>query len=233
MIIKTFFQSLLDFIYPNFCKNCQSPLTSHEVVYCDECWSALEIISEPYCHRCGAPLEEDKCQPGDFVFAEVRSLAKFDQQLLKDAIHLMKYNMIRSVGKYLGARLGEVLRETPAYQDVDAIVPVPLHSARFRERGYNQSKLIAEGISSVMNTKIMTNQLIRIKNTVSQTSLSREERQQNVHRAFVVKNPEMVNDKIILLVDDVLTTGSTLNSCAEAFISAGAKKVLAATIARA
>jgi len=123
--------------------------------------------------------------------------------------------------------------EEDLWLDVDAIVPVPLHPVREKERGFNQSQVLAKRLSEIKKIQLLDKRLVKVKNIPPQTSLQANERARNVRGAFKVKRPETVKDKVILLVDDVYTTGSTLRECSLALREAGAKEVKAMTIARA
>jgi ComF family protein len=151
---------------------------------------------------------------------------------LQRLIHLLKYGGMTSIGAELGARLAE----TPvcgALSGADAIVPVPLHRAKFRERGYNQSAFIARGIASVTGQTILERALLRNRFTPSQTALGVPQRRANMPGAFSVppRRRSDVGGKCILLVDDVITTGATLHACATALQSAGAVRIIGCALA--
>jgi ComF family protein len=129
-------------------------------------------------------------------------------------IHLMKYNGKKEIGQYLGLIYGRELMLSPLYQNVDVIIPVPLHPKKKRKRGYNQSELIAKGLSETMKIPVDTKTLIRTTASDSQTKKSRYRRWENVKEIFCVTNFTLLQNKHILLVDDVLTTGATIDSCA-------------------
>ncbi len=132
---------------------------------------------------------------------------------VRQLTHQLKYSNSPKIGVELGERLGYFLKNTH-FSEIDIIVPVPLHPKKLYERGYNQSSKIADGMSNVMNKRWSDDALIRTENTVSQTKKTRLERFENVKNAFHIQRPEMLKGKHILLVDDVLTTGATLEACA-------------------
>jgi ComF family protein len=111
-------------------------------------------------------------------------------------------------------------------------VPVPIHKKRLKKRGYNQSSLIAKAVAKALKVKFINNLLYKIKNTVPQSSLSEKERKLNVRRAYIVRNSQMIKDKIVLLIDDIYTTGATVEECSKELKEAGAKDVIVATIAK-
>lgn len=147
-------------------------------------------------------------------------------------IYDLKYRGIRGIGRHFGQMLGERIQKTgiPVY---DAIVPVPIHHARKRERGYNQSDMIAEGLAAVMDIPVDGKLIFRTSNTTSQTTLSKAERLDNIKGKIAVNPRKNVAGKCFLICDDVMTTGSTLNNCAHALIAAGAANVDAAVLAMA
>jgi ComF family protein len=146
-------------------------------------------------------------------------------------IHLLKYGKRPSLAKRLGRMMSILVLRDPLLSRAELVVPVPLHSARQRERGYNQSELLASALAESLGIRLVKNALVRRKNTKSQTGLTPEQRMRNVADAFEVKKPDTLKGKKVLLVDDVMTTGSTLRFCAEALLGAGADKVFGITCA--
>ena len=129
-------------------------------------------------------------------------------------IHELKYKGNREAGAFLGQELGKRLQEAPLFQGIDYLIPVPLHPKREKERGYNQSMIIAQGIAEVTSINIGVDFLVRSVNTATQTHKSKEERWQNVRNIFELRHAERLEGKYVLLIDDVLTTGATLEACA-------------------
>lgn len=134
-------------------------------------------------------------------------------------LHLLKYNGRKDIGVVLGKELGKKLAQSELYNKIDAVIPVPLHPKKQKIRGYNQAEAIANGISETMNIPTINDVLIRTQFTQTQTKKNREERIKNVAQAFSVQNPEKLSGKHILLVDDVITTGATLEVCANTLIN--------------
>jgi ComF family protein len=129
-------------------------------------------------------------------------------------IHQLKYKNNREIGYFLGELFGLKLMQSSLFEDVDYIVPVPLHRKKLRKRGYNQSEVIATGIGKTFGKELNTNNLFRKEHTSTQTRKSRFARWENVSGIFDIRNPEVFSEKHILLIDDVITTGSTLEACA-------------------
>lgn len=146
-------------------------------------------------------------------------------------IHALKYKEYKSIGLDLGMCIAKVLKELNL--EVDILIPVPLHRIKYRERGYNQSEFIARGIASIIDKPIVSNAVRRIRYTQTQTNLNIEERHKNLENAFELTphSSVILSRKKCLLVDDVITTGATTNSCAQTILSAGSAEIIAAAAA--
>jgi len=251
-ILKTFLQlksSLLDFVFPANCILCGShlsPETGEESsegscpasLICLECWESLNVLPHPLCPKCRAFLNQSqdafantrRCPNcAESPLRLNRSLGLFDPNY-QTLIHYFKYKRKITLGKKLGRRLGEILKEEEFLEDYDFLIPVPLHPSRERERGYNQSKILADEISRLTSLPLLDKVLFRKKNTRDQTYLTAEERERNVKGAFRLKHSLTLQGKKILLVDDVMTTGTTLKECSKILKEAGAKEVAGATV---
>jgi len=227
-------QAVLDFVLPAFCGVCDKPLKEYEKVVCEECMSQIQFISEPYCLRCGKPTKGEKvcigCLLHPHKLLRIRVLGVYTG-VLATLIHLLKYARKLSLATKLGSMMSKLVIEDNFLSRAQLIVPVPLHPTRMRERGYNQSELLAKSMVEYLNVPMSTKSLLRVKNTRSQTTLSPEQRRLNVKGAFIVKNNKDIANKHVLLVDDVFTTGATLDECAIALINGGAAAVYAITCA--
>ena len=166
------------------------------------------------------------------VFSFARSYGPFDE-IFQKIIHLFKYRRKLSLSKPLAALMGATVRGDARYSPMEALIPVPLHSAKRRARGYNQSELLARDLSRTTGLPLLERVLVRALNTRSQSKLSLSGRMANVQDAFRVKAPRQIQDRQIVLVDDVLTTGATADACASALLKAGAAQVSVVTMARA
>ncbi|MFH1335734.1 MAG: ComF family protein [Candidatus Zixiibacteriota bacterium] len=231
---------LLDFIYPQSCPICKEPVSQDVKGVCENCWSILAILPHSFCPYCKSFFEEE-----DLVlrhhclflnrFEErrimaVRSLGTFDDYY-KILIHRFKYERKIPLGKRLAQSLGEKIVLDMNLSKCDLVIPVPLHRARKRERGFNQSEILAEGVSKVLDVATLNTLLKRKKNTKDQTRLNVQQRKENVEGAFAVTHPDEVTGKWVILVDDVMTTGATLNECAKMLLEAGAERIFAVTLA--
>ena len=160
------------------------------------------------------------------------SLLNFEKDTpIQDLIHLLKYGNKPIVGNYLGNLFAEKYRNDLYELKISAIVPVPLYHSKKAERGYNQSYHFAKGISRILGIKINSSTVVRTRKTETQTHLTREERNKNVEKAFRIKSNSKLDGKNILVVDDVITTGSTINECTKIIKSAGAENIYAGSIA--
>ena len=229
--LKGLGQDLLDFIFPSHCYLCSQYLSSPEKFYCNNCIQNLPALAKPFCPICKIYITElpaiHFCQTNlEWVY----SLWSYHKPV-EILVHKIKYEGKTGLARNLGQILAEQIRANNSLNRVDLIVPVPLHHSRHRERGYNQAEIIAQTISPTLNLKMAPDLLIRKKNTKDQTRLTAVERIENVRDAFSVKDEIEIEGMTIMLVDDVITTGATLDECARTLQSAGARKIYACTLA--
>jgi ComF family protein len=222
---RTFFPSLLDLIFPPRCVSCKA-LGQR---LCDSCAGGISWIDSNICAKCGLPLKinTSHCCIDPVGLRFVRSAAVFSGAMRK-ALHAMKYYSDRSLAEQLIRRAHPHWH--PPSWDFDALMPVPLGRQRQQTRGYNQSHLLASALSRMVDIPVDTKSLFRVRETQSQVGLSIRARKENTANAF---RAAAVHDRKVLLIDDVCTTGATLQSCAEALVQAGSTGVGAITIARA
>ena len=235
--LKLLLGDLLDFIYPSRCGVCGRELSREDAVICAGCWQTLSCIAAPFCPRCGLPTSPlnllcSACEVRDHVFSFARSYGPFDETFQK-IIHLFKYSRKLSLSKPLAALMGATVRGDARYSPMEALIPVPLHSVKCRARGYNQSELLARDLSRITGLPLLDKVLVRAINTQSQSKLNLSARVENVQDAFRIKGSRQIQDRRIVLVDDVLTTGATADACARTLLRAGAAQVSVVTIARA
>jgi ComF family protein len=222
---------LLEVIAPRHCEICLKhiqPKASRLEFICDSCFDNIPYADEPEAifNRFIQNFSKDDLSIS--MAYSLISLKKDDRWL--EPIHKLKYKGFERVGFELGKELGKLLLYYNK-TDFDALIPVPIHHARRRERGYNQSEAIALGIASVIDITVNTNLIIRQKYTISQTKLNKEERTKNIINAIQPYQLNLnLNGKTYLLIDDVLTTGSTLNTAGNLLLGMGAKRVEVATV---
>lgn len=225
-------QSLLDLLFPPSCISCKIANSW----LCQNCLSGISFINTPVCNRCGTPLAADapfckQCKKNPLPDIDgIRSASYFDHNPIRPAIHFLKYRNHKALASVLATLLADAYHRFQLVADI--VVPVPLHAARLRERGYNQSALLAKALGTILHLSINTNTLQRTRQTKSQMTLSIKERHQNVRDAFACTNRELA-DRSVLLIDDVCTTGSTLNACANALRKSGVAAVWGLTLAKA
>ena len=151
-------------------------------------------------------------------------------EMLQKLLHRLKYKGNYQMGQVLGVQMGNVFKQSGFMVGIDMIIPVPLHEKKFRQRGYNQSEYIAIGLSQATGVEVVKGSLLRTVYTESQTHKGRFERWENVSNIFTVANPESLNGKHILLIDDVVTTGATLEACVQTLLQNSRVKVSVATV---
>lgn len=224
---KNFILDFFDFFFPNFCLLCNKKITRSTFSLCSDCLGKLELsnkkdISEFYNHN----------------FVQSKLITNFYSkfEFVKDGffqkiIHQLKYNGKSHIGILLGRELGKDLSKQSWFEEIDIMIPVPIHRIKKFIRGYNQSLLIVKGINQITKKSYDDNIIKRIKNTETQTHLHLHERIENVKDAFKVINKGKVLNKKILIVDDVCTTGSTVSEIARTLLDAGAKELNLATLA--
>ena len=226
--VNYIYHALLDFIYPPYCSFCQSSLSDGKYLVCDACWDNLPFF--PKRHDILIELEENL--NGESYLSGANAVWEFKKNI-QFIIHQLKYEHHTCLANKIGYYMANLLREENCLDCVSLIIPVPLHKKRIRKRGYNQSELIGETISQIVHVPINTTSLQRVKNTISQTKLDRHQRTQNVADAFNVIKKEEIEGKKIVLIDDVITTGSTINACARELKQNGAEEVFALSAVKA
>jgi ComF family protein len=243
-------ESLFATLFPSDCRLCGAPLVNiSRLPVCEECLSAMRPISGGVCATCGERLVSPYafsnergeprcglCRRLEPPFAKAAAYGSYDGGL-RELIHLLKYEQVRPAANVLGRMLAEAIEDLqPSFGVTVLLVPVPLHAGKLRQRGFNQSELIARATLKLKpagdRPVLKANVLERRRETQSQTGLTRHQRRENIRGAFVVTKPDEVRGREILLVDDVFTTGTTVSECARILRRAGASKVLVATVAR-
>lgn len=233
---------ILDFLLPTSCAYCNYPVEDSGVpFFCSSCWADFSSIDGPACPSCGRPFDSPETlshSPHHLCLTCRQALPAFDQALsigyfegpLREAIHQFKYRPCRALGKPLAAWMAGKIRPV---SDIDYIMPVPLHTARLRLRGFNQALVIAHELSMAFSLPLSYDNLSRVRSTRPQVELAGEERIKNVAGAFALRRLDELKDRNVLLIDDVFTTGATMNECATVLKNAGVSRVTALTIARA
>lgn len=226
--MKTFLNGFAGLFYPRVCQACGNSLFKGEEIICTFCMYHLPKTN----------YHEDENNPiirhfwGKVNISAASSYYFFNKgQKVQKLVHRLKYKGQKEIGLKIGELYGHELSKSERFCSADLIVPVPLHKSRLRTRGYNQSDFFAKGLSSALNIPAETALLVRNKKTETQTRKNRFSRWQNVSEVFSLRTKTTIEGKHFLLVDDVITTGSTLSACAEVLLKHKNTKVSIASIA--
>jgi len=233
------FRALLDLLFPPLCHICKTFIPkAGDLFICADCLSKITFLVSPLCSVCGAPFITEG--GGDHVcgiclrsppFHIGRSATLFAGPV-QELIHRFKYGHRVHLSQPLGLLTARALALFCQEAAPELVIPVPLHKKRLRQRGYNQSQLIGAVLSKEWRVPLEVGNLRRVRWTEPQTSLDAGDRRDNVRGAFAVRDPRRVQGKRVLLVDDVLTTGSTIRACAEPLREAGVDAIYVVTVAR-
>lgn len=219
--------------------------SSHRVPFCAACVTLLEKqLPNPLCNRCGRPIVSTTvsqgpapplchlCRTDAYDFDLVRSFGAYTPSMAR-AILMLKYSEITPLGKWFARYLAKLVEREKAAFEADVLIPVPLHPSRLRERGYNQAELIARPLARMLGIGFKSYLLVRTRPRPDKLRLTRRERWETVRGAYAMHPRAQVDKLRVLLVDDVLTTGATLDACSRALRGAGAVRVVGLTVARA
>ncbi len=219
----------LDWLFPPICAGCGKKDTR----WCSECQSRVVKLTSPLCEKCGQPQNDERvcirCQTQPPTYAAIRSWAIFKGPV-REALHHLKYKRDLALGDIFSRYLINILRASG--WDIDLVVPVPLGIARQAERGYNQAALLARPVALGLSLNYKPSALRKVRDNRTQVGLTFEERRENVSDAYWAE-VKHVQGKRVLIIDDVITSGATLDACAMALRAAGAQKVYGVTVARA
>jgi len=233
-------QHLLDLVFgrPRLCCICQRPLGLGETRICASCLKRIPLVQAPICSKCGKPLRGRDagdgvcfdCRKERRFFTKARSLGLYTGGL-RSYIHDLKYRRQRRVALALGHLMGRLAAKESGFWNCDGIVPVPLYPSRLRQRGFNQAGLLAQPVAYHLGVPVWTDACIRLRATVRQSSLTPRQRVENIKGVFSVRLPGLITAKRVLIVDDILTTGATVNELSRCLLRAGAVCVFVLTAA--
>ncbi|MEM6516359.1 MAG: ComF family protein [Bacteroidota bacterium] len=211
-------KNLINLFFPQVCYGCNALMSDNEKSLCTECRHNLPTTNfdndtENAVH---------KMLYGRVKLENATALLHFSKKgIVQQLMHNLKYRGHEDIGHFLGEWMGEELRELKAYENIDVVVPVPLHKSKLRKRGYNQVDKFGKAIAKALNTEYDSSILLKTRKTKTQVFKNRLKRGSEIDSRFSIKNPERIRGKHILLVDDIITTGATIEACANALNMAG------------
>lgn len=237
-------RALLDFLLPPRCRLCEARTAGEPIPWvCQRCWLAIDYITAPTCYQCGQPFAAPPegiassihrcgaCLLHPPPYERARAVGLYCG-VLRGAIHAMKYQRIYGLVEPLAALLYAQFAFHWGTQAPDALVPIPLHRHRLREREFDQAYALAACLSRDTGIPLWPDILVRHRSTASQVGLNAEQRRRNVRGAFTLRDAQSCQEKTLLLIDDVYTTGATVQECARLFRRAGAARVEVYALAR-
>lgn len=228
--LKNILSDTLHLFYPHLCNGCGSDLLQKDNLLCLKCINALPHTR--FAQYAGNPVE--KYFWGRLNIAAAHSEFYFSKgSLVQELIHQVKYKGNTAIGAYLGGLMAETLIKSNRFTAIDGLIPLPLYPDKEHQRGYNQAAIICNGMSVVMNVPVLNGLVIRQRFTETQTRKHRTERWENVDKSFTIKNDAALKGKHLLLVDDVVTTGATLEACGATILQLQNTKLSIATLAHA
>lgn len=225
---------LIELLFPRRCPICDRPVDKMGKYICKNCKPKIRYVKSPYCFKCGKPLKDNAreyctdCQKAAHLFD--RGRAMYEYETVKEAIYRFKYEGRKEYATFFGRQMAGKFSQEISEWKPDALIPVPLHKDRLKERGYNQSALLARELGNVLNIPVNEEIVCREKPTVPQKELNGKERENNLKNAFKIRQND-VKLKTIIVVDDIYTTGSTMNAIAQCLKEAGVQKVFFVSLA--
>ena len=220
--------NLLNLFFPKVCLACQNYLTDNELHICTQCRHQLPLTNFHF----DKSNAVHKMLYGRVKLEEATALLHFSKKgIVQQLMHNLKYRGYQVIGEFLGEWLGEELKTSNAYKAIDVVVPVPLHKSKQRKRGYNQVEKFGKVLAKALNADYNSDTLIKISATKTQVFKDRLKRSLNIEANFTISNKDTLKHKHILLVDDIITTGATIESCANALFSIEGIKLSVATMA--
>ncbi|HKP32647.1 MAG TPA: phosphoribosyltransferase family protein [Chitinophagaceae bacterium] len=221
-------QAFAGLFFPEVCYGCGSDIINKDQILCLRCLNKIPFTN--FTGKSENPVE--KIFWGRIQIESAASLVFFSKEtIVAHLLHQLKYKGKKEVGHYCGRLTGEAIRDSGMSDNFDALIPLPLFKKKEKMRGYNQATMICEGISSVINKPVLKNVIGRSSFTETQTHKSRIERWENMQERFILQDSSLIEGKHILLVDDVITTGATLEACGSVLLQAKATKLSIFTFA--
>ena len=226
--------AIIDLLYPKHCPVCLRALPPGKTLICPPCEKKIRRVRDPFCMKCGRPIDSElreycrQCERSEPAFTQNIAWAEYGSFYIRRMLSEVKYHGNRQLLDYPCLDFSEILRPYMACWQPEVLIPVPIHRSRLRERGYNQALEIACRLSKALKIPVDSESLIRSSETAAQKSLGRSGRALNLLSAFSWNSPKTYRS--VLLLDDIYTTGATLNACTRVILRAGTKKVYAACL---
>jgi ComF family protein len=224
----SFTRPLLHLFFPYTCCGCGTDLIAEPVLFCIYCQASMPFTRFEY-------FPENPIEKIFWGRTEIQAAAAHlyftSGSSVQQSLHLLKYKGRKDIGMYYGQRMGVALKQSGRFTDCSVIIPLPLYAAREKKRGYNQATLLAEGVSRHLKIPVVTDAVCRVKKTETQTQKSRIQRWKNMESTFEIRDPQKILGKHILLVDDVVTTGASLEACARVLLTFAGLRISIACLA--
>ena len=225
---KNIVHSFSHLFFPHTCAGCGNDILTEKQLLCIQCISQLPLTG----FEAHADNPVEKIFWGRVSINNAMSLLYFTKDsILQNLLHQFKYKGNKEIGFYFGRIMGNAILQSNRFHNIDALVPLPLFTSKEKKRGYNQSTILCEGMAEIMLVPVLKNSVIRTTSTETQTHKNRIERWQNINGKFEVKDLSSLQNKHVLLVDDVVTTGATLEACITELLQSEKTKVSIATLA--
>ena len=226
--LRTVSSDMMHIFFPHLCAGCGNDALGNDAVLCVQCLSKLPVTN----FHLHAQNRAERIFAGRLPIEAASSFMYFSKDsLAQRLLHQLKYKGNTSLGYMLGRMMGEALRQSSLYDTADILVPLPLHPSKEKKRGYNQSLVLCTGMSEAMGIPVEGHAVAKLAYTGTQTRKNRLERWQNVKEKFVLTQPQHLQNKYVLLVDDVITTGATLEACGQEILQAPGTRLGIASLA--
>lgn len=231
--VRDWRDSVLRLVYPVRCPVCDEIVADTGQLVCPECEPRLKLLLPPWCMKCGKKVEEGEelcldCRTRQHLFVRGRSLYEYGSAAA--SLYRFKYGNRQEYAAFFGSQAADYLGDYIRRIHPDGLVPIPLHPSRENKRGYNQAKLLAQEIGERLEIPVLSDYLVRVKKTVPLKHLNPVERQNNLKKAFIISKND-VKLKVIILIDDIYTTGATMDEAAKVCLAAGVEKVYCLSLA--
>lgn len=233
-LIKLFFGTILDLVYPRRCPVCDKAVKPFGNLICEECAKKIKYVKAPFCQKCGKELKDKRafychdCTHKEHNYD--RGMALFAYSGVADSIYRFKYCGRQEYAAYYGERMARILGSRILALHPDALIPVPIHSTKKRARGYNQAEALAKELGNRLHIPVNTKFIKRVRKTIPMKELSAPERQNNLKKAFKICHNDVKLDTIVI-IDDIYTTGSTIDAMARELRRAGIQNIYFAALA--